>query len=172
MDVTSSLIVNPGFLGSKIKTADQFTNNHEVNAAADDLRTQRRKVCQFRRQGDGAEVRVRLVAPAHGQKASTLGLLIYGNLLRLLMAEPNGAFEDGIGVVADRNGFIGKRLSGLIPGAGAKQGGLQIKCNAVSFFYKVKNFFCLGHDFRADAVAGEQGNLVCCHIVKESVLVG
>ena len=71
---------------------------------------------QFFRQIDGAEVGVGVVASAQGQEGAAFGLFVDGDFLGFFEAESDGAFEDGIGVVADGFGFVGEGGAVIEPG--------------------------------------------------------
>ena len=67
VDVAPALIVYSCFLGAEIQAPHQFTDNDKVNSVTDDLGSKWRKMREFRREGNRAEVGLGLVAPSHGQ---------------------------------------------------------------------------------------------------------
>ncbi len=68
------------------------------------------------------------------------------------MTEPDRSFDDCIGQVTDRLGFLWKRVAALEIRAGAKFGVDQFKAEIIALFDQPENLDGFPHDLRADSV--------------------
>ena len=116
-------------------------------------------------QEHGAEIGEGVVAPAQRQQRAALRLHVHRDLFRLLVTEADRALEDGVRLVADRLGRVGKRVAALEIRRGAEVGLDQVEGDRRCALRQVENLHRLAHDFRADTVSGQQRDLVVLHTV-------
>lgn len=116
---------------------------------------------QFFRQIDGAEVGVGVVASAQGQEGAAFGLFVDGDFLGFFEAESDGAFEDGIGVVADGFGFVGEGGAVIEPGFSSEGCVSEVEFRVGCLFDFFEDVDGLGGDFWTDSVAFEYCNDFC-----------
>jgi hypothetical protein len=92
------------------------------------------------------------------QQSAALGLLIGRELFPLRAAD--AAKEDGIGLFAGFDGLFGERLAHGINGGTADEFVVVVEVEAGTAGDGVEDANGFGHDFRADAVAGEDCEVV------------
>ncbi len=164
LDVAQPPLVDAGLLVAEIQATHQFPHHHHIDAVADDLGLQRREMGDFPGQGYRAEIGIGVVAPAHGQQGAALGLLVHRDLLGSLVAQADGPLDDRIRRVAHRDRGFRKRAAVIEPGLAAEGGLVEIEGDIViALVDQFQNLDGFPHDFRADAVAGQNGDLVMLH---------
>ena len=76
----------------------------------------------------------------------------------LPLRSADGTEQDGIGILADPNGRLRQRLAFLIDGDAANIGEGKLERDIEFLFNGLEHLDRFSHDFRADAVSGQNRN--------------
>ena len=145
-----------GGLGlAEVDAAGQLANADDVDAVGDAGGLERRGVGEIRIQQTGADVRKEVKGLAQREQSSALGLLLGGKFLPLGAAD--GAEENGVGLLAEREGGVGQGFAVIVDACAADVGVLVIEVQALLFGDVGENAERLGHDFGTDVVTGQDG---------------
>jgi hypothetical protein len=90
---------------------------------------------------------------AQGEESAAFGLLVRREFFPLRTAD--GAEQDGVAGFTGGDGFSGESLAHGVDGSTANELVVVFKGEAGTGGDGVEDFERLGHDFRADAVSGE-----------------
>lgn len=79
------------------------------------------------------------------------------------MVKTDGTFENGIGLITNIFRLLREGVTCVKVSAATKCSFRQLKLQIITLFNKFKYLDGLGHDFRADAVSGQNGDFVVFH---------
>ena len=161
MHESFTVIVNPPLFRPEIKPANEFADDHQVNAALDHARLQRREMRKLRRQIHGPKISVRVVPPPQRQQRPTLRLLVHRNFLRVLKAQPNRPFENGVRFVANFFRLLRKRLAAIEIRLPAKRRKPQIEFDVRAFFNRAQHLHRFNRNLRSNTIAFQHGDGIC-----------
>ncbi len=143
---------------AEVHAAGQFTHAEHVKAALDEVGTNGRGTGERGIADAGAQIGEEAEVLANGQECTALGLLIRRELFPLRAAD--GAEEDGVAGFAGFDGFFRQRLAHGVDGGTTDEFVVIVEREAGTAGDGVEDAKGLGHDFWADAVAGEDCEVV------------
>ena len=146
-----------GLVLAEVHAADQLPDNEEVDALCHDLRLEGAGGSQLGPDLGGAEVGVKAHAGTEAEQAF-LGALIAGHPLPLGAAHRTQ--QDAVGGQALVQLVLRQRVAVLVNGLAAHGSVGIVERMAILFGHLIENTEGLLHDFRAGAIAPDDGNIL------------
>ena len=143
----------------EVDAAREFAHADHVEALFRNVAAQGREALEAGVEAGRAQVAEELVALSQGKKRAHFGTGLVRERVPLRAA--HGAEQDGVGLVAGFDGFVGQRPAAGVDGGAAHEALLAGDREAESLRGGVHDLEGFGHDFGADAVAGEDGDVMC-----------
>ena len=148
---------------TEVDAARELAHADHVEAVFGDVAAQGREALEAFVEAGRTQVAEEFVALSQGEQRAHFGAGLVRERVPLRAA--HGAEQNGVGPVAGLDGFVGQRPAAGVDGGAADQALVAGDREAEFLRRCVHDLQCLGHDFGADAVAGEDGDVMraCLH---------